>query len=63
MAMLSKGTSCNTLGREGIMKGYTVAIVGATGAVGQEIAAILAERDFQFPPWYPLPPNVLQAGK
>ncbi|HHY36504.1 MAG TPA: aspartate-semialdehyde dehydrogenase [Firmicutes bacterium] len=28
------------------MKGYTVAIVGATGAVGQEIAAVLAERNF-----------------
>jgi aspartate-semialdehyde dehydrogenase len=54
MAMLSKGTSCNTLGREGIMKGYTVAIVGATGAVGQEIAAILAERDFPVSTLVPL---------
>ena len=28
------------------MKGYTVAVVGATGAVGQEILSILEERDF-----------------
>ena len=28
------------------MKTYTVAILGATGAVGQEMMKILAERDF-----------------
>ena len=28
------------------MKGYNVAIVGATGAVGQEMMKVMAERDF-----------------
>lgn len=36
------------------MKDYTVAIVGATGAVGQEIASILAERNFPVSTLVPL---------
>ncbi|NLJ34054.1 MAG: aspartate-semialdehyde dehydrogenase [Firmicutes bacterium] len=36
------------------MKGYTVAVVGATGAVGQEILAILRERDFPLTNLVPL---------
>ncbi|NLP17760.1 MAG: aspartate-semialdehyde dehydrogenase [Firmicutes bacterium] len=36
------------------MKGYTVAVVGATGAVGQEILSILEERDFPLSTLVPL---------
>ena len=44
------------------MKTYTVAILGATGAVGQEMMKILAERDFPVGKLVPLA-SARSAGK
>ena len=41
------------------MSNYNVAVVGATGAVGEVILEILAERDFPINELYPLASNVL----
>ena len=44
------------------MKLYTVAVLGATGAVGQEMMNILAERDFPVGKLIPLA-SARSAGK
>ena len=44
------------------MKQYTVAVLGATGAVGQEMMKILAERDFPVGTLVPLA-SARSAGK
>ena len=44
------------------MKQYTVAVLGATGAVGQEMMKILAERDFPVGKLVPLA-SARSAGK
>ena len=40
---------------------YTVAVLGATGAVGQEMIKILAERNFPVGSWFLWPAHAAQA--